>query len=360
MSPGVSRDGQVWLNQRDKSETQQEMTAFEHNSELSLEDFRLLREFIHEKSGMYFQDRKLYLLQSRLSKRMEELGITSFRDYFYTIKYDTTKAEFHQLMNLVTTNETYFFRNEPQLEAFREETLPGIIAHKRQSKGIKTLRIWSAGCSTGEEPYTIAMILKDTIKDDPGWHIEIIANDISESVIHTARKGEYTGPSLRHVSSDHLSRYFEESGEMCKVLPEIKSMVKFVQLNLNDTRKLAMYRNIDVIFCRNVMIYFSDEVKKRIVKGFYQALSPNGLLIIGHSETLHGVSKSFKLKYFKGSLMYLKQDAGPAPESADSAADYEASTKVSAESGASRAIKLLEKIRADRAANQHAFGAANR
>lgn len=356
----ASKNIQASVKQRTRSETQPEMTTILKTLELSLEDFQLLREYIHEKSGMYFQDRKLYLLQSRLSKRMEELGITSFRDYFYTIKYDTSKAEFHQLMNLVTTNETYFFRNEPQLEAFRDATLPEIIARKKHSKGIKTLRIWSAGCSTGEEPYTIAMIIKDAIKNESGWHIEIIANDISESVLHAARKGEYAGQSLRHVSGDHLSRYFLKRGDAYTVLPEIKSMVKFVQLNLNDTGKLSMYNNLDVIFCRNVMIYFSDEVKKRIVKAFYQALLTNGLLIIGHSESLHGVSKSFKLKYFKGSLMYLKEGTAAAIADTDSVQEQEAAIRATAEGGASRAIKLLEKIRADRAAKQHVFSATDR
>lgn len=336
------------------------MTAFADKTELALEDFRLIRDFIHEKSGMFFADRKLYLLQSRLSKRMQELGIASFKDYFYTVKYDTSQAEFHQLMNLVTTNETYFFRNEPQLEAFRDETLPQIIAYKKQFKGIKTLRIWSAGCSTGEEPYTIAMIIKDALRDDPSWHIEIIANDISESVLHNARKGEYTGQSLRYVTPDHLSRYFENNGEKYRVRAEIKSMVKFVHLNLNDIAKIAMYKNLDIIFCRNVMIYFSSEVKKRIVKAFYQALIPGGLLIIGHSESMHGVSKSFKLKYFKGSLMYLKEGSGTVAEDAASTVEQEISDRVSAESGAARAIKLLEKMRADKAAKQHALSVENR
>lgn len=335
------------------------MSSFSQNQELPLEDFRLIRDFIHEKAGIYFQDTKLYLLQSRLSKRMEQLGVASFRDYFYAVKYDTSQAEFDELMNLVTTNETYFFRNEPQLEAFRDEALPEIIARKEKASGTKTLRIWSAGCSTGEEPYTLGMIIKDAITDDAGWRIEIIANDISEAALQSARKGEYAAQTLRYVSPHHLSGYFEKTGELHRVKPEIKSMVKFVQLNLNDTGKLALYKNLDIIFCRNVMIYFSEEVKKSIIKAFYRALIANGLLIIGHSESLHGISKSFKLKYYKGSLMYLKEGAELVTDRLSSADKPGVAIKDNAQNGAARAIKLLEKMRAERAANQHTSALSN-
>ena len=282
---------------------------------------------------------------------MEELGVASFKDYFYRVKYDASHEEFNHLMNLVTTNETYYFRNEPQLEAFATDALPKMIAAKRKSGGAKTLKIWSAGCSTGEEPYTLGILILEALKGETGWQIEIIANDISEEVLHKARKGEYAGITLRYVKPVILAKHFEKDGEKYRVSTKIKSMVKFVQLNLNETHKFAMYRNLDFIFCRNVIIYFSEDVKKRIMKGFYQALAPGGLLFIGHSETLHGISKSFKLRYLNGSLAYEKADV----KQKDAASTLEVRPTVSGaaksdgKTGAQRAIELLAKIRANRA-----------
>lgn len=335
------------------------MSAVGQKYELTPEDFTSIRDYIHDKAGIFFNEKKMYLLQSRLSKRMEQLGVASFRDYFYRVKYDTSHAEFNQLMNLVTTNETYFYRNEPQLESFASEALPEILSRKRATGGPKTLKIWSAGCSTGEEPYTLGMIVREAIGAEPGWQIEIIANDISENVLAQARLGEYHGATLRYVPKSIIGRYFEQCGEKYRVTPEIRGLVKFVQLNLNETHKLSMYRDLDVIFCRNVMIYFSEEVKKRIVKGYYQALAPGGLMYIGHSETLHGISKSFKLRYFKGALVYEKEAAGgligaeaKRERSGADTTKQSASPAAGAPSGAQRAMELLAKIKANREAQQ--------
>ncbi len=333
---------------------------------LSIEEFRTIRDFIHEKAGMYFGDNKLYLIQSRLTKRMDQLGVATYRDYFYRVKYDTSQREFHELMNLVTTNETYYFRNEPQLDAFATAVLPEIIENKRKGRGPKTLRIWSAGCSTGEEPYTLGILVKQALKGEAGWNVEIIANDISEKALHRARAGEYEGATLRYVNPVVLKDYFDKEGDAFRIKREIKSLVKFVQLNLNETRKLSMYKNLDVIFCRNVMIYFSDEVKRKIVRAFYQSLANGGQMLIGHSETLHGISKAFKLKYYKGALVYMKEEgvtdrAGHATESSKSATSTPGSAPrrapVRASSGgASKALELLAKIKAKQDAQRTLAG----
>lgn len=335
------------------------MSAMGKQYELTPEEFTLIRDFVHDKAGIFFNEKKMYLLESRLTRRMETLGVASFRDYFYRVKYDTSQSEFNHLMTLITTNETYFFRNEPQLESFAKEALPMILEQKKESGAPKTLRIWSAGCSTGEEPYTLAIIVLEAIKNDPRWTLEIIANDISEAVLAKARKGEYSGQTLRYVPKPILERYYEKHEEMYRVTSEVKSKVKFVHLNLNETHKLAMYKNLDVIFCRNVMIYFSEEVKKRIVKGYYQALAPGGLMYIGHSETLHGVSKSFKLRYFKGALVYEKEAGAAAPAAAKPVKSALTASATSAgandtapSSGAERAMALLEKLKASREAQK--------
>ncbi len=333
---------------------------------LNIEEFRTIRDYIHEKSGMFFGDNKLYLLQSRLSKRMEQLGVATYRDYFYRVKYDTSHREFDELMNLVTTNETYYLRNEPQLEAFATAVLPEILETKRKKRGPKTLRIWSAGCSTGEEPYTLGIIVREALRAEAGWNVEIIANDISEQVLQRARTGEYEGATLRYVSADKLNRYFDKTGETYRVKQDIKSLVKFVQLNLNDTQKLSMYKNLDVIFCRNVMIYFSDDVKRKIVRAFYQSLAAGGQMLIGHSETLHGISKAFKLKYYKGALVYVK-DEGTEDKVGSSRVSAAVSQRPVSSgvgrsgakapvSGATKALELLAKIKAKQEAQKTLAG----
>jgi chemotaxis protein methyltransferase CheR len=281
------------------------------NLELSLEDFVAFRDYIHEKSGIYFAENKKYLVENRLGKRMATLGLKSFRDYFYQVKYDTSLKEFNMLMNLVTTNETSFYRNPPQLACFQQEVLPLIIAQKQQGGHGKRLKIWSAGCSTGEEPYTLGMILLEALGERNDWNIEIIANDISENVLYSARTAAYGEMSLRTTPLPIVNKYFTREGEKYCVTEPVKRLVKFSHLNLADRRKMAMMTDMDFVFCRNVMIYFSDDVKKQIVKGFYNSLRPGGYLYIGHAESLHGISKAFKLVYFKNGLVYFKEAGAP-------------------------------------------------
>jgi chemotaxis protein methyltransferase CheR len=315
--------------------------------DMSLEEFRMIRDFIHERSGIFFAENKMYLVKNRLTKRMAELQIKNVKDYFYHVKYDVSMREFNALMELVTTNETSFYRNEPQLLSFSDEVLPLLIEEKSRERGLKNLRIWSAGCSSGEEPYTLAMIILEKLGNPAGWNIEIIANDISEQVLQKARIGEYSGITLRNVNPTTLQRFFVPSGDMYRIKPEVKSLVKFSHMNLNDPKKISILGNMDTIFCRNVMIYFSDEVRKQLVRGFYNILRPGGYLYIGHSETLHGISKAFKLVYFKNALVYQKETAS-APTSLNRVAATstdEPSRAQSGASGASRALDLLSKIK---------------
>jgi chemotaxis protein methyltransferase CheR len=316
----------------------------DNDLEMSAEEFVMIRDFILERSGIYFAENKMYLVKNRLAKRMEELQIKTVRDYFYHVKYDLSMREFNSLMDLVTTNETSFFRNEPQLLAFSEEVLPLLIADKVKQRGPKLLKIWSAGCSTGEEPYTLAIQILEKLPTVAGWNVEIIANDISEQVLQKARHGEYSGITLRNVKAELLNRYFTCSGETYKVKPEVKMMVKFSHVNLNEPRQISMISGMDVVFCRNVMIYFNDEVKKHLVRGFYNSLRPGGYFFIGHSETLHGISKAFKLVYFKNALVYQKEVTVGA-DSAESGTIDRAQAATTASSGAQRAMEMLAKIK---------------
>jgi len=321
----------------------------ENDLQMTEEEFVMIRDFIHEKSGIYFAENKTYLVKNRLAKRMSELEIKNVRDYFYHVKYDTSLKEFNVLMDLVTTNETSFFRNEPQLLSFGAEVLPQLIKERNEAGGPKSIRIWSAGCSSGEEPYTLAMLMLDKGAQLAGWKIEIIASDISEEVLQKARLGEYAGLTLRNTKPEMLAKYFSKQGEVYKIKPEVKQLINFSHLNLNDERRVAMMNNFDLIFCRNVMIYFSDEVKKRLVRGFYNALKPGGFFYIGHSETLHGISKAFKLVYFKNALVYSKeQTKSSAIGSSEDGATARRPISLKptgTQTGSSRAIDLLSRIK---------------
>lgn len=325
------------------------ISDLDKGADMTLEEFEMMRDFIHEKSGMYFAENKMYLVQNRLEKRMSELAIKSVRDYFYHVKYDVSQKEFNRLMVLMTTNETSFFRNEPQLVCFSEEVLPLLVEDRMQSQGVKNIKVWSAGCSTGEEPYTLAILILEKLKSLAGWNVEIIANDISEDVLQKARRGEYSGITLRNVKPDILQRYYTKLGDNYTIKPEVKALVKFSQINLNEPRQLSLMSNMDVVFCRNVMIYFSDEVKRQLVRGFLNALKPGGYFYIGHSETLHGISKAFKLVYFKNALVYQKDAGRSRPTGATVAvggtARKDLLAATGAAGGASRAMDLLSKIK---------------
>jgi len=322
------------------------MSTFEPELEISQEEFLMIRDFIHEKSGMFFAENKMYLVKNRLQRRMGELNIKTVRDYFYHVKYDVSMKEFNCLMDLMTTNETSFFRNEPQLKCFSDEVFPLIMDEKIKTKQPKCIKIWSAGCSTGEEPYTLSIIALEKFMSQTGWKAEIIANDISEQVLQKARLGEYSGITLRNVPPHILSCRFTKNGDNYRVNPDVKSLIKFTLMNLNDPRKTSLMSNMDFIFCRNVMIYFSDEVKKQVVRGFFNALRPGGYLYIGHAETLHGVSKAFKLVYFKNALVYQKEaKSKPVITAGRPALAVRTTAATGSAGGATRAMDLLSKIK---------------
>ncbi|HOP06941.1 MAG TPA: protein-glutamate O-methyltransferase CheR [candidate division Zixibacteria bacterium] len=314
--------------------------------DMTPEEFVMIRDFIHQRCGIYFAESKMYLLKNRLITRMSELNIKTYRDYFYAVKYDSSNTEFGQLINLVTTNETYFFRNEPQLRSFSEELLPQLVKQAEGSRFKRPIKIWSAGCSTGEEPYTLAMLILDKLGPRNNLQFEIIANDISEQVLKKARVGEYTGQTLRYVKPNVLAKHFtrKENSEVYLIKPEVRSMVRFSHINLADQRQVARHSDIDIIFCRNVMIYFSDQMKSQIVRGFYNSLRPGGHFYIGHSETLHGLTKAFKLVYLKNSLVYHKENLKVENRS-NGLRGMNTTTSIGTTSGASRALDLLSKVK---------------
>lgn len=277
--------------------------SLNHHIELPDDVFRLLRDQIYKRSGMWFSDSSKYLLQKRLSPRARELNFDSFQKYFYFLQYDPrADAEFDQIFDLVTTNETYFFREPAQLQAFTEEIVPDLLSRK----SVKKIRIWSAGCSSGEEPYTIAMLLQEA-----GWYdqaaFEIFASDINQQVLSKARKGLYRDNAFRATTPAVKERYFQRESEgSWRISDEIRNRVSFGRLNLYDEARVSLLGHLDLVFCRNVIIYFDDSSKRVVVTNFYNRLVEGGYLLLGHSESLISLSTQFRLRHLKNDMVYQK------------------------------------------------------
>lgn len=268
--------------------------------------FRLLRDFVHNYCGIYFDDGSKFLLERRLARRLEQHQLKSFEEYYHFLRYDRKREEeLVILIDNLTTNETYFFRESAQLKAFSEEILPELRENGCGRR--KALRIWSAGCSTGEEPYTIAILLLESGDWWRDWQIEILGSDINQRVLHTARKGVYKKSAHRATSPDMLARYFvvDEKGDY-RIVDRVKELVSFSCLNLLDPYKTSLISHMDIIFCRNVIIYFDREAKKKVIGSFYQKLRDGGYLLLGHSESLINISNAFILRTLKNDMVYQK------------------------------------------------------
>jgi chemotaxis protein methyltransferase CheR len=255
---------------------------------LSDQTFASLRDIIYKRSGIAFQENKRYVLESRLSRRLEELDMDNFEQYLAYLTIGPYQMdEFQEMFNRITINETSFFRNEPQLNVFESKVLPELLEKR---KATKRLRIWSAACSSGEEPYTIAIQIHRTLGVRlPDWHIEILGTDISEKVLEMAQAGRYSSFSFRSMSPLVQQRYFTQQGNEWVLREDIRTMVDFELHNLKDTLAARRRGTWDVIFCRNVMIYFDEPMKRQCAQMFHDTLAEDGYLFIGHSETLRNL-----------------------------------------------------------------------
>ena len=275
---------------------------------VSDEEFTQLRDFIYQQCGIYIAETRKYLVENRLGNRLKELNLKTFGDYYHFLRFDANRqGELAKLFEVITTNETSFYRNPPQLQVFQNTVLKAEL-DKLRASGLKKLRIWSAGCSTGEEPYTIAMILHEVLRTEIKlWDIKITANDLSESVLASAKRGVYTDYALRTTPKPIIDKYFTKEGSLFHVLPELKSMVSFGPINLKDRVMIRKIERSNIVFCRNVIIYFDDEMKKQVISSFYDNLVPGGCLFIGHSESLHNISRAFKPEHHTGTIVYRKE-----------------------------------------------------
>jgi chemotaxis protein methyltransferase CheR len=275
---------------------------------MSDEIFRQIRAFIYSQTGIYFQDSKKYLVEGRLGKRLQMLNLPDFESYHQLIRFGSRRnEEMKFLYDAVTINETFFFRNEPQFEAFETSLVPQIVAAKR-TNGRGALRVWSAASSSGEEAYTIAMIFLERIKPLHPWlDIEIVGTDISTGVLDTAKQGVYREYSVRNTPKHYLQKYFTEESGRFYLDDKVRSLVRFEHLNLYDRQRMRTMSRFDIVFCANVLIYFDTNSKIQVVSGLYDALNPGGFLFIGYAESLHGISTAFKLVNFPKTVAYKKE-----------------------------------------------------
>ena len=284
------------------------MDPLQAKQQMTLSEFRSIREFIYAKSGIFFNESKQYFLENRLSKRLAELNLRSYGDYLALLQGLQGGPELKRLFVEITTNETSFWRNPPQIEAFQNIILPDMAKLARE-RGQTRLRIWSAACSSGEEPFTLAMIchdLRDTVLR--GFTVEILGTDISDKVLAQAQDGVYNAYTLRNLTPEQLQRHFVSLGrELYQIKPDLHRYTSFRNFNLVDYVGYRALGAFDVIFCRNVLIYFDEAVKAQVLKAFHAQLHPRATLLVGHSESIHAFNTGFELMHFSKAMGYRKR-----------------------------------------------------
>lgn len=265
-----------------------------------------LKEYILEKTGVELADEMKGVYEKKIESRVKDLRLRGLKDYYLYLKYDKRgEEEFNRLIDLILTKETYFFREERQLSAFIFEALPEVMRYNQKMKR-KEIRIWCAGCSTGEEPYTLAILLNEYGRVER-WDTKIIAMDINPEAIKKARDGIYGEGSFRNTKSIYKTLYFERiRNGVFRIKDDIKRMVTFAQKNILDEDFSLSGEKFDIIFCRNVLIYFNKDAKKKAAENFYKALREEGFLFLGHAESLINVFPLFKIRHFKNDLVYQK------------------------------------------------------
>jgi len=266
-----------------------------------------IRDLVYKAAGIFQPDNKLKFLEDRCLRRMHELKVSTLREYLDRLNQPSGgREEMVKFLNEVTVGETYFFRCQPQLDALKSVVWPRIIA-ARSSLPIKKLRIWSAGCSTGEEPYTLAiMLLEASDSLFKGWSFDIQATDLNERSVEHARIGIYGDYSTRNLTPALRQKYFEPVADKLQVNGTVRKLVTVSRLNLLEDTRMLFMKGMDLIFCANVLIYFDGTSKKRVIQHFYSNLQTNGYLFLGHSESLYGINDQFKLVHFPSATGYLK------------------------------------------------------
>jgi chemotaxis protein methyltransferase CheR len=274
---------------------------------ISGDDFQKFREFFYRKTGIQFEESKRYFVDKRLVERIDATKNSSFRSYFTMLRFQASGAELQALINLMTVNETYFFREEYQFRCLVDSILPEIVARRRDKSPI---RIWGIPSSSGEEPYSIAMCLLERWGGINDWDVQIISSDIDTKILEQARAGLYTARSVEHVPKAYLHKYFRQTAEGYQLNDDMRSAVEFSRVNLQEPADVRPLRNFDVIFCRNLLIYFDDLSRKQAGETFFDALRPGGFICLGHSESMSRISSLYRIRKFPAAIVYQKPGEG--------------------------------------------------
>ena len=267
------------------------------------DDFQKFREFFYRKTGINFDSAKRYFVDKRLVERIQATRSADFRSYFSMLRFQASGEEVQLLTNLMTVNETYFLREEYQFNCLVNSILPEIVRHKTDTGPI---RIWCIPSSSGEEPYSIALYLMERWAGIAKWDVEIISSDIDTGILHKARVGRYSQRSVQHLPVEWLVKYFSRIGDEFQISNDLLQAVEFTRVNLADAADTRPYRNFDVIFCRNLLIYFDDASRKSAAETFYDALKPGGFICLGHSESMSRISSLYKVRKLPEAIVYQK------------------------------------------------------
>ncbi|KAA5603828.1 protein-glutamate O-methyltransferase CheR [Roseospira marina] len=274
---------------------------------ISADEYDRFRTYFYRKTGIRFEDSKRYFVDKRLESRIRETGHDSFRSYFMALRFEAAQTELQALTNLLTTNETYFYREDYQFRAMVRDVLPEIARHKRAGD---IIRIWSLPCSTGEEPYSIALHLLEHWPGIETWDVEILASDIDTNALEKARAGCYGKRSIGFLPRPVLDRYFEaKTSDVWQISEMLRRSVNFSRANITDVNDMRGYANIDVVYCRNMLIYFDDQSRRAAVETLYGAMSPGGFIFLGHSESMSRMSGLFQVRRFADGIVYQKPRA---------------------------------------------------
>lgn len=272
-------------------------------------EYRMFRDFFKAACGLWFGEDSRFLLENRLARRMRQLDVESFAAYHYLLRKGAAgEDELAAAIDELTTNETYFFRERSQLRALIDEIVPSLLTQR----GAGPVNVWSAGCSSGEEPYSIVMMaLQAGLR--PGSELRVHASDISRRVLAKARAGEYREASFRETPPELRARYFKEKNGLYALSPEVRRHVYFTRMNLLEPARFALLGAIDVVLCRNVIIYFDRDTKARVIDSFANRLAPGGYLLLGHSESLIQLTSAFELAHLRSDLVYRRPLVGAPP-----------------------------------------------
>lgn len=268
------------------------------------EEFRKFQEFFYRKTGIHFTEAKRYFVDKRILERIAATGSGGFRDYFTFMRFQASGEEIQHLVNAMTVNETYFYRESYQFECLARSILEEIS--RRRAPG-ERIRIWSLPCSTGEEPYSLAIWLLENWHRVEDYEIEIIASDIDTNVLAAARKGMFGGRSVQNLSAEVKRRYFHARGDgQYEIIADLRGSIDFTTVNISSAEEMRRYRDVDVVFCRNLLIYFDDLSRRQAAELMWDSLAPGGFVCLGHSESMSRITSLFTVRKFPDAIVYQK------------------------------------------------------